>query len=183
MIQRGYSRRDTEGRCTEGRYWARYRAIQVRYRGGIQGEIQTGDTRRDTEGDTLRDTEGRYMAIQGRYRGDIQGEIQGETQRGYTGRDTEWRYRARYRGEIQGEIQRGIHCETQTGDTEWRYWTKYMTKYTMRYRGALCKSKPHTTHLFNCTNINTQLHVMDLWTAPVEMGHLLVEWGGGAPVN
>ena len=27
-----------------------------------------------------------------------------------------------------------------------------------------------TTHLFNCTNINTQLKVTDLWTAPVEMG-------------
>ena len=26
------------------------------------------------------------------------------------------------------------------------------------------------------TNINTQLHVTDLWTAPVEVGHLLAEW-------
>ena len=43
----------------------------------------------------------------------------------------------------------------------------------------LCKSEPHTTtHLFNCTHITTQLHVTNLWTAPVEMGHLLVEWRG-----
>ena len=39
-----------------------------------------------------------------------------------------------------------------------------------------------TTHLFNCTNINTQLQVTDLWMAPVEVGHLLVEWRG-PPVN
>ena len=43
----------------------------------------------------------------------------------------------------------------------------------------LCKSEPHTTtHLFNCTNINTHLKVTDLWTAPVEVVHLLVEWRG-----
>ena len=43
----------------------------------------------------------------------------------------------------------------------------------------LCKTEPcTTTHLFNCTNINTQLQVTDLWTAPVEVGHLLVEWRG-----
>ena len=43
----------------------------------------------------------------------------------------------------------------------------------------LCKTEPHTTtHVFNCTNINTQLQVTDLWTAPVEAGHLLVEWRG-----
>ena len=47
----------------------------------------------------------------------------------------------------------------------------------------LCKSEPHTTtHLFNCTSINTQLKVTDLWTAPVEVGHLLLEWKG-ATVN
>ena len=47
----------------------------------------------------------------------------------------------------------------------------------------LCKTEPHTTtHLFNCTNINTQLQVTDLWTSPVEVGHLLVEWSG-PPVN
>ena len=40
----------------------------------------------------------------------------------------------------------------------------------------------HTTHLFNCTNINTHLKVMDLLTAPIEVGHLLVEWRG-PPVN
>ena len=41
----------------------------------------------------------------------------------------------------------------------------------------LCRSEPHTTtHLFNCTNINTHLKVTELWTAPVEVGHLLVEW-------
>ena len=48
-----------------------------------------------------------------------------------------------------------------------------------KHPSPLCplhKSEPHTTtHLFNCTNINTQLKVTDLWTAPVEMGHLLVE--------
>ena len=39
----------------------------------------------------------------------------------------------------------------------------------------LCKSEPHTTtHLFNCTNINTQQNVTDLWTAPVEVGYMLV---------
>ena len=42
----------------------------------------------------------------------------------------------------------------------------------------LCKTEPHTTHLFNCTNINTHLKVTDLWTAPVDVGHLLVEWMG-----
>ena len=43
----------------------------------------------------------------------------------------------------------------------------------------LCKTEPHTTtHLCNCTNINTQLQVTDLWTAPVAVGHLLVEWRG-----
>ena len=40
----------------------------------------------------------------------------------------------------------------------------------------LCKTEPHTTHLFNCTNINTLLQVTDLWTAPVEVVHRLVEW-------
>ena len=39
----------------------------------------------------------------------------------------------------------------------------------------ICKSEPHTTiHLFNCTNINTQLK----FTAPVGLGNLLVEWRG-----
>ena len=43
----------------------------------------------------------------------------------------------------------------------------------------LCKSEPHTTiHMLNCTNINTQLHVTDLWTAPMEVGRLLFEWRG-----
>ena len=47
----------------------------------------------------------------------------------------------------------------------------------------LCISEPHTTtHLFNWTNINTQLQVTDLWTAPGEVGHLLVEWRG-SPVD
>ena len=46
----------------------------------------------------------------------------------------------------------------------------------------LCKTDSHTTHLFNCTNINTQLQVTDLCTAPVEVGHLLIEWRG-PPVN
>ena len=41
------------------------------------------------------------------------------------------------------------------------------------------KSEPHTTiHLFNCTKINTQLMVTDLWTAPVDVSNLLVEWRG-----
>ena len=38
----------------------------------------------------------------------------------------------------------------------------------------LCKSEPHTTiqtHLFNCTNIITQLKVTDLWTAPVDVAN------------
>ena len=40
-------------------------------------------------------------------------------------------------------------------------------------------SEPHTTtHLLNCTNINTQLTVTDLWTATFEVGNLLVEWRG-----
>ena len=43
----------------------------------------------------------------------------------------------------------------------------------------LCNTEPHTTHLFNCTNIHTQLQVTDLSTASVEVGHLLVEWRGG----
>ena len=34
----------------------------------------------------------------------------------------------------------------------------------------------NTTQLFNCTNINTQPQVTNLLTAPVEEGHLLVEW-------
>ena len=42
----------------------------------------------------------------------------------------------------------------------------------------LYKTEPHTTHLFNCTNINTKLQVTDLWTATVEVGHLLVEQRG-----
>ena len=43
----------------------------------------------------------------------------------------------------------------------------------------LCKSEQHTTtHLFSCTNMNTQLQVTDLWTASVEVGNLLVEWRG-----
>ena len=43
----------------------------------------------------------------------------------------------------------------------------------------LCKSEPQTTtHLFNCTNINTQLKVTDLWTTPVELGNLSVKWRG-----
>ena len=43
----------------------------------------------------------------------------------------------------------------------------------------LCKTEPHTTtHLFSCTNINTQLQVTDLQPAPVEVGHLLVKWMG-----
>ena len=33
-----------------------------------------------------------------------------------------------------------------------------------------------TTHLFNCTNTN--LKITDLWTTPVKVGHLLVEWRG-----
>ena len=34
------------------------------------------------------------------------------------------------------------------------------------------------THLFNCTNINTQLKVTDLWTAPVVVGHPWFNGGG-----
>ena len=34
-----------------------------------------------------------------------------------------------------------------------------------------------TTYLFNCTEINIHLKVMDLWTAPVEVGSLLAEGG------
>ena len=45
----------------------------------------------------------------------------------------------------------------------------------------LCKTE-HTTHLFNCTNINTQLQVTELWTAPVEVGTCGLN-GGGPPVN
>ena len=42
-----------------------------------------------------------------------------------------------------------------------------------------CKSELHTTtHLFKCSNITTQLKVTDLWTAPVEVGNLLVELRG-----
>ena len=47
----------------------------------------------------------------------------------------------------------------------------------------LCKSEPHTTtHLFNCTNINTQLKITEMWTTLVEAGNLLVEWRG-SPVS
>ena len=35
-----------------------------------------------------------------------------------------------------------------------------------------------TTHLFNCTNINTHLKVTDLLTVHALVGHLLVEWRG-----
>ena len=71
----------------------------------------------------------------------------------------------------------------QLGTNKCPHLRSYLNKIDeVKHPSPLCphfKSEPHTTtHLFNCTNINAQLQFTDLWTASVEVGHLLVEWRG-----
>ena len=52
----------------------------------------------------------------------------------------------------------------------------YVRPHTPLLQSAPSPKQKHTPHVVNCTNMNTNLTTLDLWTTPVDVRKLFVVW-------